>query len=102
MTKIDERISLELEQDLKALFGEDVACEVDAHDEQPYFHEGGGEWYVTYRDCVHCGRDSGVSLICAKFKSIIEGAILTGTVPCSMCKVRNKLSDIVVGFTRRS
>jgi hypothetical protein len=101
LTKIDERISLELEQDLKALFEEDVACEVDSHGEQPQFHEGDGEWYLTTRACRYCGDDAGVTLICDKFKTIVEETMHSSSVPCGVCKRRNRVSDIVVGFDRR-
>lgn len=101
MTKLDERISLELEQDLKSLFEESVACEVGAHDKQPHFHEGDGEWYVVYSACLHCGGASGVTLICDKFKETVEESFLTASVPCSKCRKRNRISDIVVGFERK-
>lgn len=102
MTKLDERISLELEQDLMNLFTESLACEVDAHDEQPHFHEGDGDWYITVGACKHCGSDAGVTLICEKFKETVEQSLHTGSVPCSACKKRNRLSDIFVSFDKRS
>ena len=101
MTKIDERISLELEQDLKSLFEESAACEVPVHDQQPHMHDGDGEWYVISGPCVHCGADNATDLICDKFKRTIEASMLFGSVPCSVCKKRNFVADIVKGFTRR-
>lgn len=102
MTKLDERISLELEQDLKNLFEESVPCEVPSHREQPHCHEGDGEWYVISGPCAHCGVDNGTDLICDKFKRAIEASMLFGSVPCSVCEKRNRVGDIVKGFERRN
>jgi hypothetical protein len=102
MTEIDERISLELFEDVRGVFSESVVCEVDAHERQPLWHEGDGEWYVTTRSCLHCGKDSSVTLICDKFKRTIEKSLILGSVPCGVCKKRNMLSDIVIGFDKRS
>lgn len=102
MTDVDVKISLELEQDLKNLFEESIACEVPTHNDQPHLHAGDGEWYVVSGPCLHCGIDNATDLICDKFKQAIEASMLFGTVPCGSCKKRNLVSDIVKGFTRRS
>lgn len=91
-----------MEQDLKALFEESVACEVPTHNEQPHMHDGDGEWYVVSGPCVYCGVDNGTDLVCDKFKRAIEASMGLGSVPCSVCKRRNLVKDIVKGFTRRT
>lgn len=102
MTKLDERISLELEQDLKAMFEESAACEVPAHDEQPHIHDGDGEWYIVCGPCTYCGSRNATDLVCDKFKRTIEASMIFGTVPCSACKKRNFVADIVKEFVPRS
>lgn len=101
MTKLDERVSLEMEMDLMALFSEDAACEVDGHDEDVHMHEGAGEWYLVGGPCVHCGGDEEVVLICDKFKNLLDSVIETGVVPCSDCHRYRKLKEVIVRYEKR-
>ena len=100
MTKLDERISLELEQDLTALFEEDMACEVSRHDELPEYHEGCAEWYLVSAPCPHCGNVSEVVAACDRFKQILEESLHTSTVPCEVCKKRMVTADALLRVER--
>lgn len=103
MTQLDERISLELEWDLMALFNEEEACEVPNHAERPEIHEGGGEWYIISGPCSHCGGLDAdeVVLVCDKFKKTVERLLYDSTVPCGLCGKRCLTADILIGFERR-
>jgi len=98
MTKIDERISLELELDLMALFEEDTACEIENHDERSEIHDGHAEWYLISGPCVHCGEldDDAVMAVCDPFKVFVEATLYTSTVPCGECGKRMPTSDFLL------
>jgi hypothetical protein len=102
MTKLDGRISLELEMELMTFFSESVPCEVPNHGSKPSYHAGEGEWYIITGPCLKCDDDSDVTLVCEKFKKIVEASLETGgIVPCSSCRHYNLVEDILIGFEKR-
>ncbi len=103
MTKLDERISLELEQDLKALFEEDTACEVPNHAERPEIHDGHAEWYFISGPCIHCGKYDidPVLAVCDTFKRHVEENFYMSTVPCGLCGKRMCTSDALLRIERK-
>ena len=104
MTKLDERVSLEIEQELKALFDESAACEIPNHETRTEVHDGDGEWYLIYYTCVACWGpdDTECLLICDKFKRYLDENKETIHIPCAGgCNDDLRVSEILIGFEKK-
>ena len=102
MTKLDERVSLEIEQELKALFEESVPCDITNHGTRTEVHDGSGEWYMIYTICETCCGDELECLsICDKFKNHVEKNKATIEIPCSGCDTTSTPEQMNVRFEKR-
>jgi DNA-directed RNA polymerase subunit RPC12/RpoP len=88
--------------DLMTLFSESDPCEVPAHDEQPHYHAGDGEWYLISDPCIYCDdSEREVVLICNRFKESLEMSMEDGNVPCNHCGRRLMIKDMNLRFEKK-